>query len=221
VIVCQHVGDEGDLMAEASAWPIIHAERAALATDLAVLSDAQWGTPSLSQDWTVRDVVAHLTATAKMTPGRFFGKLAGSGFRFHQMSAKEVAREGAGSPQDVLARFQAVRDRTTSPPGPAESWLGETIVHGEDIRRPLRIRHTYPPDAVRRIADFFKRSNLLIGAKRRISGLRLVATDTDWSTGDGPEVTGPLLSLVLAMVGRQAALADLSGPGLATLSSRD
>jgi uncharacterized protein (TIGR03083 family) len=208
-------------MAEASPWPTIHAERAALATDLTGLSDAQWATPSLSRDWTVRDVVAHLTATAKMTPGRFFGKLAGSGFRFHQMSAKEVAREGAGTPQDVLARFQAVRDRTTSPPGPVDSWLGETIVHAEDVRRPLRISHTYPPDAVRRIADFYKRSNLLIGAKRRIAGLRLQANDADWSTGDGPEVSGPLLSLVLVMVGRKAALADLSGPGVATLQSRD
>jgi hypothetical protein len=33
-------------------------------------------------------------------------------------------------------------------------------------------------------------------------------------------VTGPLLSLILAMTGRAAAQADLSGEGLATLKSR-
>jgi len=33
-------------------------------------------------------------------------------------------------------------------------------------------------------------------------------------------VTGPQLSLILAMTGRSAALADLSGEGLATLKSR-
>jgi hypothetical protein len=33
-------------------------------------------------------------------------------------------------------------------------------------------------------------------------------------------VTGPHLSLILAMTGRSAALADLSGEGLGTLKSR-
>jgi hypothetical protein len=70
------------------------------------------------------------------------------------------------------------------------------------------------------VADFFKGSNLLIGSKNRIAGLTLRATDADWRTGAGPEVSGPLLSLVLAMTGRAAALADLSGDGLATLRSR-
>jgi hypothetical protein len=78
----------------------------------------------------------------------------------------------------------------------------------------------YPEEALTRVADFFKGSNLLIGAKRRIAGLTLRATDTGWTTGSGPEVTGPHLSLVLAMTGRSAALADLSGEGLATLRSR-
>jgi uncharacterized protein (TIGR03083 family) len=61
-----------------SPWPVIHAEREALVADLASLSDEQWATPSLCADWTVRDVLAHMTATAKMTPGRFIGKFVGS-----------------------------------------------------------------------------------------------------------------------------------------------
>jgi len=71
-----------------------------------------------------------------------------------------------------------------------------------------------------RVADFFKGSNLLIGAKRRIDGLALRATDADWSHGNGPEVSGPILSLVMVMTGRQAALGDLSGEGVATLRDR-
>ena len=71
------------------------------------------------------------------------------------------------------------------------------------------------------VADSYRKSNLLLGAKRRISGLRLRASDVDWSTGDGPEVTGPLASLVLAMTGRTVALGDLTGEGLATLSARE
>ncbi len=70
------------------------------------------------------------------------------------------------------------------------------------------------------MADFNKGSNLLIGSKRRIAGLALKANDLDWQTGAGPVVTGPALSLVLAMTGRAAALGDLSGDGVATLRSR-
>jgi hypothetical protein len=70
------------------------------------------------------------------------------------------------------------------------------------------------------VADFYKGSNLIVGAKKRIAGLTLNATDANWSTGDGPEVSGPILSLVMVMTGRQAALADLTGNGVTTLSSR-
>ena len=75
-------------------------------------------------------------------------------------------------------------------------------------------------DTLTRIADFYKGSNLLIGTKTRIAGLTLRATDTAWSTGAGPEVAGPVLSLLLAMTGRKAGLSKLSGDGLATLTQR-
>jgi hypothetical protein len=60
----------------------------------------------------------------------------------------------------------------------------------------------------------------LIGAKRRIAGLRIHATDADWFHGEGPEVSGPLTSLILAMTGRKGAHQDLTGEGLTVLSGR-
>lgn len=53
-----------------------------------------------------------------------------------------------------------------------------------------------------------------------MAGLRLVATDVTWSAGDGPVVEGPAESLILAMSGRPAGLDDLTGKGMALLSSR-
>jgi hypothetical protein len=50
--------------------------------------------------------------------------------------------------------------------------------------------------------------------------LRLVATDIDWSTGNGADVRGPIESLIMAMAGRKVALADLTGDGVDTLASR-
>jgi len=93
-------------------------------------------------------------------------------------------------------------------------------VHAEDIRRPLGVAHTYPSEAAVTVADFYSGSNLLIGSKRRIAGLRLHATDADWTRGEGPSVEGPIMALVLSMTGRTGAHAELSGDGVATLAQR-
>jgi uncharacterized protein (TIGR03083 family) len=207
-------------MATTSPWPLIHAEREALVADLGTLSDDRWATPSLCDGWTVRDVLGHMIATAKMTPPKFFVSMAAAGFRFHNMNAKGLAAEATAKPGDGLANLRSHLKDTTHPPGPVEAMLGEAVIHPADIRRPLGIPHEYPEEALTRVADFYKGSNLIVGAKQRIDGLTLRATDTGWSTGSGPEVTGPHLSLILAMTGRTAALADLSGEGLATLRSR-
>ena len=207
-------------MATSDPWPIIHEERRALAADLDGLTDAQWTTPSLCAGWTVRDVLGHMTATAKMTPPRFLARFAGAGFRFNAMAAKDAAAEAGSSGSDALARFKSQLTSTTHPPGPVEAMVGEVMLHPEDIRRPLGITHAYSPEGLMRAADFYKGSNLLLGTKNRIAGLTLKATDVQWSHGSGPEVSGPMLDLLLAMTGRRAGLAALSGPGLATLQSR-
>ena len=204
----------------ADIWSEVHAERKALAADLRELSSEDWARPSLCSDWTVRDVLAHMTCAAKLTPPAFFGKMIGSGFSFDKVQEQGVAAQRGATPADTLANFESVLTSVKHPPGPTPTWLGEVIVHSEDIRRALGIQHAYPADAVVQVADFFKGSNLLIGSKRRISGLTLRATDAEWSHGTGPEVSGPILSLVMAMTGRKVAADDLTDAGVATLRSR-
>jgi uncharacterized protein (TIGR03083 family) len=201
-------------------WPTIHTERKALAADLGALRDDQWSTTSLCNDWTVRDVVAHMAATNKITPPTFLPKLVASGFSLSKMQAKDIVAERGASPADTLSGFEAGVTSVKHPPGPPDTMLGETLIHAEDIRRPLGIRHNYPTGAAVRLADFFKGSNLIIGTKRRIAGLSLRATDTDWSHGAGPEVSGPIMTLVMAMTGRKAVLDELSGDGVVTLRGR-
>jgi uncharacterized protein (TIGR03083 family) len=207
-------------MANVDIWPMIHAERRALGADLESLSDAQWATPSLCEEWTVHDVVAHMTASTRITFTALFGKFITSGFSLKKMQDKDIAVERGTSPADTLARFKAQVTSTKHPPGPNDTWLGETIIHAEDIRRPLGIKHGYSTEAAVRVAEFYKGSNLVVGAKKRIAGLQLRATDADWTQGEGPEVSGPIVSLVMAMTGRKAVLDDLSGDGVMTLSSR-
>ena len=204
----------------ADIWPTIHAERTALADDLAALTDEQWKTPSLCDDWTVHDVLAHLVSAAKMTPPKFLAQFAAAGFNFDRFAGRNVRAEGAGGPAATLAAFRANSDRTNAPPGPKDTWLGEAFVHGEDIRRPLGIKREYPVDQVTRVIGLYARSNAIIHGKDRVGGVTLRATDADYSVGSGPVAEGPAVALMLAASGRPAALAQLSGPGVDILRGR-
>ena len=203
-----------------SIWPLVHAERAALADDLSGIDEAAWRTPSLCDGWSVQQALAHQVSTATLTPLTFVASFVASGFRFPAFAQKGIARFGSGSPEATLAAFRAVQTSTSAPPGPTTSWLGEALVHAEDIRRPLGITRGYPLEAVTRTLDFYSGSNALIGTKKRITGVTLKATDTTWSHGDGPAVEGPAMSLLMAATGRKAALADLTGPGVEVLRGR-
>jgi uncharacterized protein (TIGR03083 family) len=207
-------------VAKPNPWPTIHQERAALAADLAGLTEEQWNSPSRCDAWTVQQVLAHMTAAGDTSPPKWFVKFAGTGFKFDTLINNEIKRVSDGGPAQTLARFRAVAGSNGHPPGPVDTWLGETIVHAEDIRRPLGITHSYPLEAVTRVAEFYTGSNLLIGSKRRVAGLTLRATDIDWSSGQGPEVCGPAVAIVSAMTGRGEALAELSGAGVDTLRAR-
>ncbi|MFE0462890.1 maleylpyruvate isomerase family mycothiol-dependent enzyme [Kitasatospora sp. NPDC058965] len=201
-------------------WPLIHAERKALLADVRQLAPEQWTVFSLCAGRTVRDVLAHMAATARMTPRGFFVKLAKAGFNFQKMTDREIHELTRGRPTATVTAFADLVDATDHPPGPDPSWLGETVVHAEDIRRPLGLPHDYPERALTTCADFYRSSNLLIGGKKRVAGLKLTATDADWTAGEGPEVTGPMLDLLLAITGRPAGLVGLTGDGTAQLRER-
>ncbi|MFD2470913.1 maleylpyruvate isomerase family mycothiol-dependent enzyme [Amycolatopsis silviterrae] len=201
-------------------WPQIHAERAALAEDLATLSDAQWRTPSLCAGLSVREVLAHLTAAASLTPLRWMAGVLRCRFDFDRQVAMRLAEHLGGHPADTLARFRQVIGSRTKPPLPVVAMLGETVVHSEDIRRPLGIRHDYPLETLTTVARYYLGSDLVVLAKGRVRGLSLAATDSDFSGGSGPLVSGPTLALIMAMTGRSRCLDDLTGEGVEVLRHR-
>jgi uncharacterized protein (TIGR03083 family) len=208
------------VMKAAEAWTYIHAERAALAETWSGLSPEQWASPSWCDGWTVQVTAGHVLAAAEQTPLNFYKEMALAGFRFNVFADRAARRLGQVSPQELIRRLQARTTTTNRPPAPVLAMLGEVIVHGEDIRRPLGLTHPYPEAALVGLADNYTKTNLLIGAKRRIAGLRLRATDCGWTHGDGPEVEGPLTSLVPAMAGRRGTIQALTGERVPTLSTR-
>src|SRR5665213_1348139 len=207
-------------MKSTDVWKYIHEERLQMADTWAVLTPEQWDAASWCSGWSVQDVAGHVVAAAEQTPWNFFRDMAKAGFKFDVFADRVAKRNAATGPEQLIRRLRARTTTTNHPPAPVVAMLGEIIVHGEDMRRPLGMTHSAPEAALIAVADSWKNSNILIGAKRRIAGLRLRATDSTWTHGEGPEVSGPMASLVLAMSGRKGALYDLSGDGLKTLMAR-
>ncbi len=201
-------------------WPKIQVEREALGDLFESLTPEQWASASWCEGWSVREVAGHLIASTRLSQLSFCNHLAKAGFSFNKMIEADARRYSSGDLSSFAAQMRSGALRRNHPPGPVTAMLGEAVIHGEDIRRPLGINREFPSETLVTVADFNKGSSLLIGAKRRISGLHLEATDAAWANGDGPEVTGTLLSLILAMTGRRQAYADLAGDGLATLAAR-
>lgn len=201
-------------------WDAVHAERARLADDLATIADAQWAHPTLCADWSVEDVVAHLTAAATTGRWAWLRSIVGARFRPDVHNARRLAEHRGPTPAATLAAFRAVVDARVAPTGDLWAWLGEVVVHATDVREPLGITTTPDPDAVRAVAEGYARKDFAVDSRSRVRGLRLVATDGPFRAGDGPVVEGVTLDLVLAMAGRSAALARLTGDGVATLAER-
>ena len=200
-------------------WPIVHAERAALIHDLEGLDDKQWEQPSLCEEWTIHDVVAHLVGTALTTRLGFVVGLARARFDFDRQNTRGVERQRGALPQETLARFRQVAARMSTPPAPLDSRLVEEVVHGEDIRQPLGLTRSYPREAVVRALCLQARTpGSFGGAKELVAPLRLTAVDADVSIGDGLEVSGPALSLLLSISGRRVALSNLGGAGVGALA---
>ena len=201
-------------------WTMVHVERAALIDDLENLDAGRWDEPSLCGDWTVHDVVAHLVDTARTTRLGFVVGLARARFDFDRQNARGVERQRGASPQETLERLRRAASRTSTPPAPLDSRLVEEVVHGEDIRRPLGLTRSYPAEAVVRSLGLQTRTPASMGgAKELVARVRLTAVDADVSIGDGPEVSGTALSLLLAVSGRTVALDDLDGPGVDALAA--
>ncbi len=202
----------------AEVWSMLKSERESLLPYLQTLQDEDWAKPTLCSGWTVKDMVAHLAIGAGNTPPKFLVGLVGAGFNFDKMTVKAVESERATTGPELVNRFAALVGAHTQPGG---AMVGEALVHGEDIRRGLgQPPGPHSPANLVFVANLYSKSGPPLRGKKRVAGLRFTSTDVPWTIGDGPEITGPLLSLILAIAGRTVALADLSGEGVATLRGR-
>jgi uncharacterized protein (TIGR03083 family) len=198
----------------------IHVERSALAQDLTGLSEVQWAKASLCERWTVEEVVAHLTAGASTRMWRWLLSMLAARFDSDLHNDRRLAKHRGATHEETLRRFRDVVAGPAGPTGHTAAWLGEIVVHSEDIRRPLGLARTPPVATTTAVARFFASRDFTVASSTAIAGLRVEATDGPFSTGSGDLLRGPTLSLVMGMAGRVAACEDLEGDGAAVLRAR-
>ena len=195
-------------------------ERAELADLLDTLTPEQWQTRTLCDGWSVHDVVAHLISYDELGPRALIERLARSGFNPDRANALGLADYRRRSPEELVAlirKFQRPRGLTTMFGGMIA--LTDGMIHHQDIRRPLGLPRQISAERIKPVLTFALYAPVIRGVLRT-RGVRLVATDVDWSFGAGPELRGPAEALLMVIAGRRGILPELSGPGGAKLAAR-
>lgn len=192
--------DDGEI------WTHIDAQRAALADFLDTLTADQWVAPSLCEGWSVREVAAHLTHSTQSRP-RMALEVVKSGFRFNAMMSR-LAREDPRSPDELVAALRAMVGNRRRPPGTAVADpLTDVLVHAQDIAIPLGVDRTMPVALAAVAARRLWCMGFPYHARKRFAGTRLQATDADVAVGEGRVIEAPVRDIVLALSGRNSAVA--------------
>jgi uncharacterized protein (TIGR03083 family) len=197
------------------------AERADIAELLGSLTPQQWQARTLCQEWRVRDVVAHMFSYEELSTLGLIGRFVKGPFTRGGANAVALADYANRTPEQLLALVRAHQRPCGLTAGfGGRIALTDGTIHHQDIRRPLGRPRQIPTERLITVLEFAKTAPT-IGAKKRIRGLTLTATDLDWTTGQGPEVTGPGESLLMALAGRRGITSELSGPGRPELARRN
>lgn len=207
-------------MSKPDLLPLAEEERADLLALLRQLTSAQWNAESLCTGWRVRDVATHIVSYDELSKAATVGTFLRGGLRTRTVNDIALTRYSGLKPDDILnlvARNQHPRGLPSGFKGGIA--LTDGTIHHQDIRRALDLPRIIPEHRLVPVLTFSLGAPTL-PSKGNAKGLKLIATDVDWTAGDGPEVTGPGEAVLMAAAGRESALAALSGAGLSTLEKR-
>ena len=199
---------------------LARAEREDFAAFLETLSPAQWEEPTLCERWCVREVAAHALSFDELSRGQLVRRFLKGWLMVDRINQVGVDDYADRTPEELVALV-----RTHAEPHGLTAGFGgrialtDNMIHQQDIRRPLDIPRTIPSERLRVALDFSLYAPTIRGAWRA-RGVRLTATDIDWSHGRGPEVRGSGEAILMTMAGRGDALQDLGGPGKDKLAHR-
>jgi uncharacterized protein (TIGR03083 family) len=204
-------------------WAGIDDHRARTAALLEGLTPEQWDHPSLCDGWTVRHVAAHLTGQQQRVRDAlgFISRhpriLRSMPLNTFIHDATVLQAQALSTEQIVAAIRNGIGSRRHNPGLTPLETLTDILVHSQDIAIPLDLELPMRPalSALAATRRWDTRNTWLATVNRQLplDPYQLRATDTDWSRGQGPDVTGPIGAILLLLTGRTAALDQLAGQG--------
>jgi uncharacterized protein (TIGR03083 family) len=147
-----------------------------------------------------------------------FWQIARNGVRPDQ-AIQRIARKLGDEPvPELVQRLHAAPGRFHVPGLPAEVGLGDLLVHHADALRPVGIVPEPQLADVLVVLDTYVKWGRRVVHETPQRDVQLRATDADWQTGSGPQVTGKAIDLLLLMANRLQVIDCLDGPGVAQLA---
>jgi uncharacterized protein (TIGR03083 family) len=184
-------------------WRHIDAQRARFCDLVEGLDEEQLATRSLCEAWTTRDVAAHLALSQSGAREVAVGLVRGRGSFDRMIRDTALRRAASATVAEDLAAIRAMvgSRRRVLGVSPIEP-LTDVLVHTQDVARPLGLEVPMPLEAAATSADRVWSMGFPWFPRRRFRGRRLVATDTDWSVGEGEVTEAPMADLLLLLTGR-------------------
>jgi uncharacterized protein (TIGR03083 family) len=161
-----------------------------------------WNAPSLCEQWLVRHVIAHVTMPVRLTPEQFGAEMAAAGGDFAVLSDTVATRDASLPVGDLLDQLRSPSLHTWQPPGGgAAGALSHAVIHSLDVTIALDRPAVAPPEAATAVLDQLTAANgTVFGID--LTGVRMEATDTGWTWGNGQLVSADSGSLVALLSGR-------------------
>lgn len=183
------------------------------------LSEEQLATETLCPGWTPVEVGAHLVSFIELSLPQMMLSMAKAGFNVDKAWIANAKKYSAQGPEEISRKLR----EHASKPSPMKSFppgltSNDVAVHTQDVRRGLGLEGELDPDVLRAALEFCTvdpKGKIHVPTKD-IAGLRLEATDLDWSWGSGDLVKGPGEAILMS-INRRDARSELDGPGVAKL----
>jgi uncharacterized protein (TIGR03083 family) len=212
-----------DRMATASVDTLGEVRRLRLefADEIAALSPNRWDIPSWCAGWRVRDVLGHLVSMADTRQLPMFWQIIRNGVRPDRAVDRMARALGRQPVPELVESLRRAADGGFHLVGlPPELGIGDLLVHCADALRPVGIMPDPPLADVLVVLDTYKKWGRRVVHAVPDRGVSLAATDADWRRGNGPEVRGKAIDLLLLIANRRQVVDRLGGPGVAHLAAR-
>ena len=197
--------------------------RRALADALDQITSDQWQGTTMCAGWTPGHVLAHLTMPFRISEQDFMAGLQECGGDFTMFSDGIADRDSKLPQAELVAVLRDNADTPWSPPGGGlVGALSHDVIHGLDITWPLSTDYPLADRALAAVLDSVISPGTETHFGVPLPGIKLTATDLDWTRGSGAPLAGRSRDLIMLLANRPVPLALFEGPGvdLAAAGSR-